>query len=83
MQAWHNLDIQYGILDVELMPDGTEEVSIEDEYATYVLAPVSRGPIDLVGFWEVNYQLLTDHCPASVDHSACSCPNTSTPPFIE
>lgn len=56
------MDSRYGLSDMKIVPDDSEQMSVEDEYTTYILAPLSRA-VDLIAFWEVNYRLLTRIAP--------------------
>jgi hypothetical protein len=57
VEVWYNIDSRYGLTDMNIMPDDSVLMSVEDEYTAYMLAAPSRA-VDLVAFWEVNYQLL-------------------------
>src|SRR5215471_8052425 len=49
------MDSRYGLTDMSIMPDDSVQMSVGDEYTTYILAASSHA-VDLVAFWEVNYQ---------------------------
>jgi hypothetical protein len=51
------MDSRYGLTDMSIMPDDSVQLSVGDEYTTYILAAPSRA-VDLVAYWEVNDQFL-------------------------
>lgn len=59
LEAWEDLDIQYGLAD--MYDDSSTALTIqtvEEEYSAYVTAPISPKGTDLVKFWEVSGHII-------------------------
>src|SRR5215471_12871281 len=73
VEVWHNMDSRYSLTDMSIMPDDLVQMSVGDEYTTYILAAPSCA-VDLVAFWEVNYQFLLDWHSLIVCHADVQAP---------
>ena len=54
-EFWEDINQEYGLSDMDVMVGihGDLEVSVDDEYTSYITAPLSHHPIDFVNYWDV------------------------------
>ena len=55
MPVYMMLAVQYGISDdMDIRSSSTHEQTIEQEYQSYITAPLAAKNIDIIKFWEVS-----------------------------
>ena len=53
MDAWLDMDSQYGLTDMEIISQDRSDPSIQDEYSSYTTSPAIHASVDLVNYWVV------------------------------
>jgi hypothetical protein len=63
MGLWEDINQEYGLSDMDVMvgTHGDSEVSVDDEYTSYITAPLSQHPINFVNFWDVRLLFVPFH----------------------
>ena len=63
MDAWLDMDSQYGLTDMEIISQDRSDPSVQDEYSSYTTSPAIHTSVDLVNYWVVCSIAL---CPLSL-----------------
>lgn len=63
LESWYNMDVQYGLSDMEIIMQGDkEETSVDQEYLIYTTSPTASSVSDLVSYWEVRVYSVLSLC---------------------
>jgi hypothetical protein len=63
MESWQSLDSQYGLDDMFDEPEVTVAQTVEEEYMSYMSAPLSTKGTELLSFWQVSFICM---CPVDM-----------------